>query len=289
MRVASVVLGAIASVAFPVAASAAPQQNEQGGQGGGGAIDQANSDADRAGQQINQHVVGPKRQRQNEWEAQHPNADQRRDRNRQGNPSMQAPPPAAREAGQDTENAVTGVSRTVDEATAATDKAGPYRPFAIEYDPLGLFIGGRVSFNLEWVPVTHHAIEVSPHIVHTTSDVAISGSTTESQAFTGVGTEIGYRYYTGHRGANGVFVGPSLIVGAYNAGLPASNQAFTDVGVAADVGLQEIFWDHLVVGGGVGIEYLSVSTDFHDLPTGPSTIASSGIKPRFLLEAGYGF
>ena len=53
--------------------------------------------------------------------------------------------------------------------------------------------------------------------------------------------------------------------------------------------MQEIFFDHLVVGAGAGLEYLSVSEDFKDLPSGPSTIASSGIKPRVLLEAGYGF
>ena len=46
---------------------------------------------------------------------------------------------------------------------------------------------------------------------------------------------------------------------------------------------------HLLVGGGVGVEYLSVSHDFHDLPTGPSTVASSGVKPRLLGQAGYAF
>ena len=110
-----------------------------------------------------------------------------------------------------------------------------------------------------------------------------------SQAFTGVGTELGYRYYTGTRGMNGIFVGPSVIVGVYNAGLPMGNQLFTNVGIAGDVGVQESLWDHLVVGGGAGIEDLQVSHDFGDLPTGPSTIASTGVKPRFILEAGYGF
>ena len=146
-----------------------------------------------------------------------------------------------------------------------------------------------MSFTAEWVPITHHAIEVSPHFVHTTADVAVNGSSTESQAFSGFGGEIGYRYYTGHRGPNGVFIGPSLIAGIYNAGLPDGNQAFTNIGIAGDVGVQQIFWDHLVIGGGLGVEYLSVSHDFHDLPTGPSTIASTGIKPRVIFQAGYGF
>jgi hypothetical protein len=88
---------------------------------------------------------------------------------------------------------------------------------------------------------------------------------------------------------NGIFVGPSLVGGVYNAGLPTGNQPFTNIGVAADVGLQDILWDHLVVGGGIGVEYLIVSHDFGDLPLGPSTIASSGLKPRVLLTVGYGF
>ena len=150
-------------------------------------------------------------------------------------------------------------------------------------------MGGRVSFNAEWAPVTHHVLLVSPHFVHTSVDVATSGDTTQSQTFSGFGGELGYRYYTGHRGMNGVFIGPSLIAGFYTAGLPNGNQPFSDVGAAVDVGAQEIFLDHIVVGGGIGLEYLSVSHDFHDLPSGPSAIATTGIKPRLLLSAGYGF
>jgi hypothetical protein len=178
---------------------------------------------------------------------------------------------------------------TVRDLTSATDRPSRYSPFAIEFAPLGLFTGGRIELTGEWAPVTHNVITVSPYFVHTTSDVAFSGDTTVSQAFTGVGTEVGYRYYTGHNGMNGVFVGPSLILGIYNAGLPAGNQEFTNIGLAGDVGLQEVFLGHVVVGGGLGLEYLQVSHDFHDLPTGPSTVASTGLKPRVVLEAGYGF
>ena len=154
----------------------------------------------------------------------------------------------------------------VEDATHATDKPGKYDPFAIEWSPLGLISGGRLSLNLEWAPVTHNVILVSPHLVHTTADIATDSNTTTEQAFTGFGGEIGYRYYTGRRGMNGVFLGPSVIAGVYNAGLPDGDQAFTNIGVAADLGLQEIFWNHLVVGGGVGVEYLHVSHDFHDPP-----------------------
>jgi hypothetical protein len=159
----------------------------------------------------------------------------------------------------------------------------------LELNPLGLVLGGRFSINGEWAPVAHHALVVSPHFIHTTANIATAPRMTASETFTGVGSEIGYRYYTGHRGMNGVFFGPSLILGVYNAALPGGNQAFTTAGLAADVGVQEILSDHFVLGAGVGLQYLSSSHDFGDLPTGPSLIASSGFKPRFLASAGYGF
>jgi hypothetical protein len=255
---------------------------------GTSAVQQANA-SDTAANRLNGRIVGVDRQRRNEETAMTPRTQYRcvaesRGANRgAGVTSMQGG------VGQTAAPATGGFERTVRDVTEATNPPGPYRPFAIEINPLGLFVGGRLSLNAEWAPATHHAIVLSPHFVHTTASVPLGGGTMGSQAYTGVGTEIGYRYYTGSRGMNGVFVGPSLIMGVYNAGLPMGNQAFTNVGVAGDVGLQEILWNRIVVGGGVGIEYLQVSHDFGDLPIGPSTIASTGFKPRFLLEAGYGF
>lgn len=288
-------------------------QQPRQGEPGGPAVQHANESADTAGNRLNRSIVGAERQRRNEEEAMRPRTEyrcvaERRASHREGLTSKQGtgrtntqgtgrasmqpggePNTAANQVGQTAAQATGGFERTVRDVTEATNPPGPYRPFAIEINPLGLFVGGRLSFNGEWAPVTHHAIQVSPHFVHTTANVPLSGGTMGTEAFTGAGTELGYRYYTGTRGMNGVFVGPSLILGLYNAGLPAGNQLFTNVGVAADVGIQQILWNHVVVGGGVGVEYLQVSRDFGDLPTAPSTIASTGFKPRFLLEAGYGF
>ena len=88
---------------------------------------------------------------------------------------------------------------------------------------------------------------------------------------------------------NGIFIGPSVLAGIYNAGLQEGAKVFTNLGVAADLGFQHIFLNHVALGAGVGIEYLHVSTSFGDLPPGPSTIATSGIKPRLLAQAGYAF
>jgi hypothetical protein len=276
------VMGSLCLAAASLAGCAETSQGQRA------VVPQANARAAAAGDQANRIIVGDQTQDENKRDARRPRnsagetvGDQER-----GATSMQsavgAPPePADTNPG--------GVEGTVRDVTRATDQPGSYRPFALEYNPVGLFVGGRVTVTAEWAPVTHHVIALSPYFVHTSADVSTSGSTTTSQTVTGAGGELGYRYYTGHRGMNGVFVGPSLILGAYNAGLPDGNQAFTNVGLAGDVGVKGILWDHLVVGGGLGIEYLSVSHDFHDLPTGPATVASSGIKPRMIIEAGYGF
>ena len=180
-------------------------------------------------------------------------------------------------------------STVVADTARVTDKPGAYKPFAVGVNPLGLFLGGRFSVQAEWVPVTHHAVVVSPHIVRTSHDVATGLNDTSNQTFTGVGGELGYRYYTGNRGMNGLFVGPSLLVGAYNASVAGNNKGFVDVGIAADVGIKTIIADSVALGGGVGLEYLNVSENFGDLPSSASAIAATGFKPRVILEAGYAF
>jgi hypothetical protein len=246
-----------------------------------GVVPTAANESKDAASQLNKAIVGKETQRRNEAIAEAPRPEtpyekkerEKREKER-GRAEMQPP------------GAIETVTRDV---TRATDAPGRYVPFSVEFNPLGLMVGGRLSFNAEWAPVTHHALIGSTYIIHTSNDVAVTGDLTESQTFTGVGGELGYRYYTGRRGMNGVFIGPSLIGGAFNAGLPRGNQAFTNAGLAVDVGAQQIFADHIVVGGGVGVEYITVSHDFHDLPTGPSAIATTGLKPRLLLSAGYGF
>jgi hypothetical protein len=117
----------------------------------------------------------------------------------------------------------------------------------------------------------------------------VSTNTTANETFSGAGVEIGYRYYTGHRGPNGLFIGPSLVVGAYNANLISSNQVFTTIGVAGDMGVQTIVFDWLTLSLGAGLQYTQVSHDFGDLPFSASITATGGLKPRVLAAAGYAF
>lgn len=245
-----------------------------------GKVKQANDAADEAAKKANADIVGKETQQKNETQAETPRP--KPDDNKEARD-------AAKAIGKATTNAAEWVAVGVEDTSRATDKPGKYNPFAIEWSPLGIISGGRLSLNLEWAPVTHNVIVVSPHIVRTSVDIATDSDTTAQHTFTGFGGELGYRYYTGRRGMNGVFIGPSFIAGVYNGSLPAGDQAFTDVGIALDVGVHEIVWNHLVIGGGVGVEYLHVSHDFHDLPSAPAQIASSGVKPRLLMEIGYGF
>jgi hypothetical protein len=239
-------------------------------------VEKTVKESDTTARKANEAVVGPETQAENEARARDSRARAQAARD-------------ARKTGEAVGRTTTTAAEVVADASRFADPPGPYAPFAIEVNPLGLIVGGRWSATAEWAPVTHHVILASPHFIHTSQDVAINPDVRESQTFTGVGGELGYRYYTGHRGMNGVFIGPSLIGGVYNASLPGGDQAFTNYGIAADVGLKGLVADHLALGGGIGLEYLHVSHEFGDVPTGAAAIASTGFKPRLIFEAGYAF
>ena len=239
---------------------------------------------EEATRKMQEDIVGKEQQEENERKARE--AQQSRERAERDRARAQR---AGEAVGRATTTAATGVITAGQDVTRALDQPGKYNPIAATWNPLGLVVGGRVSFNVEYAPVTHHVVIVSPHFANPSQELMVSPDVSRTNRFTGFGGEVGYRYYTGSRGMNGIFIGPSLIGGVYNADLMQGNTAFTNIGVAADIGVQQVFWDHLALGAGAGIEYLSVSRDFGDLPAGPSTIASSGIKPRLLAQAGYAF
>lgn len=191
--------------------------------------------------------------------------------------------------GRATTTAAIAIVQAERDVTRALDQPGKYNAVAATWNPLGMIVGGRVSFNVEYAPLTHHVIIVSPHFASPSQRMSDGTDSTYEYRFTGAGGEIGYRYYTGHKGMNGIFVGPSLIGGMYDAKLGESSTLFTNIGLAADLGIQQIFFDHLALGAGAGIEYLYVSKAFGELATSPSTIAVSGLKPRLLAQAGYAF
>ncbi len=196
---------------------------------------------------------------------------------------------AGEAVGRATTTAAIAIVQAERDVTRALDQPGKYNAVAATWNPLGMIVGGRVSFNVEYAPLTHHVIIVSPHFASPSQRMSDGTDSSYEYRFTGVGGEIGYRYYTGHRGMNGIFIGPSLIGGMYDAKLGETSTLFTNIGLAADLGIQQIFFDHLALGAGAGIEYLYVSKVFGELATSPSTIAVTGLKPRLLAQAGYAF
>jgi hypothetical protein len=182
--------------------------------------------------------------------------------------------------------------QTSPDQSAGTPEAKPFKSWSLELNPLAATIG-RYSIQAEWLPMEHHAIVLNPHFDHTSSTVGGSdGLPSYTESFTGFGGELGYRFYTGSRGANGFFVGPSFLLANYSPSVGGqSGPSFTSVGGAVDIGGQFIVGPGIVIGGGFGLQYTAVSgggnTD--GMPLLTQALVGDGLRPRFLLSAGYAF
>ena len=165
----------------------------------------------------------------------------------------------------------------------------PFKPYAVTLNALNLSIL-RASVNFEILPAVHHGIIVNPSIWHWTQ-----GSSNLS--LTAVGIELGYRFYSGTKGANGFFMGPSFL---YNYKVRTEDEIYYHadstrygedtttyhmVGCAIDVGGQYVSDSGLTIGGGVGIAYFKTKRTFSNKDSDTSNSAS----PRFLFMIGYSF
>jgi|GEM_PF-767082 len=174
------------------------------------------------------------------------------------------------------------------------------KQFALTANPLNFTIG-RYGLNFEYQPTLHHGLIVSPHYDHVNAD--IDGYTTDSNgnitrarynnSFSGFGAEIGYRFYSGNKGFNGFFAGPSLLLASYTSsgnllGSEVST-SFSSIGWAWEVGGQAQLGGGFIIGGGGGMQYTKVSKEMEDLPFAAAIIAGGGWRPRVLLNLGYAF
>ncbi len=179
-----------------------------------------------------------------------------------------------------------------DRPTPAPAAEVEHKQFTVNVNPLSYTIG-RYGADVQFLPLAHHAIVLNPFFANTKAEVSssINGQTsTYEQKFSGFGGELGYRFYTGERGANGFFVGPSLIAGTYTASATGSEKvSFSSIGYAVDLGGQHIFRNGFTIGGGFGLQYTKVNKDFTDLPLTAGVLAGGGFRPRFLLALGYSF
>jgi hypothetical protein len=172
------------------------------------------------------------------------------------------------------------------------DEGIRFKSIAVQGDPLGLAIG-RYSADLEYLPEPHHALHVTPFGVYALPGVA--------DQLTGLGGEVGYRFYSGAHGPHGVFAGASFIAAeleyqhAATAPPPfdlSNDTQFVELGGAIDAGYQVIVLGNFAVGAGVGAQYIVdtirphfefASHPVHDLLFG------WGLRPRILLSVGAAF
>ncbi len=181
------------------------------------------------------------------------------------------------------------------EKPQADDDGPEIKRLSLELNPLGLAIG-RYSVQGEYMLARHHAVTLNPFYAHAPVTVTVNGQSADAGSLNGFGGELGYRFYTGSKGANGFFVGPSFLFGAYSqsGGIgPAStaSSSFTSIGGALDVGGQFIIGPGVVLGFGGGLQYTSSGRDgdTSNLNLASAVIAGGGIRPRALLAVGYSF
>lgn len=160
-----------------------------------------------------------------------------------------------------------------------------FRPLALTLNPITLVLG-RFGLNAEYLPVPHHGIMINPYY----SSASLETETV-STSYESFGGELGYHFYTGTRGANGFFAGPSFVftrteqrAECVEVGCGADEGAsFTTYGVAVDVGGQYVWDNGVTLGAGGGIMYLKSSASAGE----GSVIRFEGTVPRILFTVGY--
>lgn len=171
-------------------------------------------------------------------------------------------------------------------------KEAPFRSHAVTANALSLLLL-RTSVNFEILPAVHHSIIVNPSFMHWPKDMF--GSSSSSLTIAGI--EVGYRFYSGKKGPNGFFIGPSFLYNYVHT--PDSNYVdnYDDyhgysedetvhvMGLAIDLGGQHVFDDGFTIGGGFGVAYVKISDADDEVPDGVIT----GAFPRLLFTVGYSF
>jgi hypothetical protein len=188
--------------------------------------------------------------------------------------------------------ALTQAARPGSACAEDLDEGVRFKSVAVQGNPLGLAIG-RYSADLEYLPVPHHALHLTP-----IGYFALPGVADE---LTGGGAELGYRWYAGLNGPHGFFAGASLIalsltyVHGALAGVPLDapeDTSFVQLGGALDAGYQVIILGNFAAGAGLGAEYTSDTVEPHfEYPNHPwhDLFYGSGLRPRALLSVGAAF
>ena len=172
---------------------------------------------------------------------------------------------------------------SIDEGTIGSPR-GERRWLTIAYNPFTLQ-ASRYGANVELLLASHHVVAGTLYWAST-----VTNEDSFNNRFRGIGGELGYRYYTGHDGPRGIFIGPSFLLGSFEA-IPArgASTSFENYGLALDVGYQALVADRWVVGLGGGLQYNRPSTTFPQQELPASVYANPGVRPRLLLALGVAF
>ena len=162
---------------------------------------------------------------------------------------------------------------------------GAFKHVSLTLNPLSLLLS-RVGINGEYMLTQHHGLSLNPFY---------QSFTIFYTEFSNFGGELGYRYYTGTRGANGFFLGPFVtmisaftktVVGSIRSS-PLTDESTLIYGLGLDLGGQHVFEGGFTIGGGLGFEYLASKTT--STLASSSTFTAKGIAPRFLFTLGWSF
>jgi hypothetical protein len=177
-------------------------------------------------------------------------------------------------------------------APAAT---ASHKVVTVTVNPLG-FAFERYGMNLELVPFRHHALVASGFLQGIPTWLvkdATGHQDINARHGSKPGGEVGYRLYSGSKGADGVFIGGSFVSMplAYPR-LAADNSSadmarISSMGGAIDIGGQKVTNSGFTIGGGIGAMYLA-----YDMPNDPRRLPlpmQPHVFPRLLLTAGWSF
>ena len=172
------------------------------------------------------------------------------------------------------------------------DEGLRFRSVLLQVNPLGFAIG-RYSADLEYLPQPHHALHLTP-----VGYLAVPGV---ADLFQGFGAEVGYRWYSGAAGPQGLFLGASFLACDchYTHTTPdpsaidiGEDVQFVSLGGAIDAGFQVVVLGNFAAGIGGGVQYTADTSQphfeyeqhsLHELLYGP------GLRPRALLSVGAAF
>ena len=155
----------------------------------------------------------------------------------------------------------------------------PLKKLTLTANPLSWIIL-RFSMNVEYMLVKHHGLILVP---------SFEGSSTDDSSSTYFGAEAGYHFYSGQRGANGFFIGPSLVYMYENSTLTQSRTTTQLFALALDIGGQHVARNGFTIGSGMGFMYFLSGSEKRTAKGSEPKVKRTGTLPRILFTIGYSF